>query len=72
MMNTGLKLDYDLLAHMTLHHLPGEYQTTRQVIIAPAQSSDVALTLNGVLSQTTELIRDVENNKKPTATAHNT
>lgn len=72
MMNTGVKLDDDLLAHMALHHLPSEYQTTRQVMIATAESSDVALTVNGVLSQITEIIRDVENSHKPSATALNT
>lgn len=34
MTNAGVKLDDDLLAHMALHHLPAEHQTTKQVIIA--------------------------------------
>lgn len=50
MSNSGVKLDDNLLAHMALHHLPSEYQTTRQVIITTAESLDTALTLNGVLS----------------------
>ena len=71
MTNSGVKLDDDLLAHMALHHLPSNHLTTKQVIIATAESSDIALTLNGVLSQTTELIRDGENNKS-SVTALNT
>lgn len=71
MTNAGVKLDDDLLAHMVLHHLPPEYQTTRQVLIATAESSNVALTVNGVLSQISELIRDRESNK-PSASALNT
>lgn len=71
MTNAGVTLDDNLLAHMALHHLPSKYHTTKQVIIATAESSDVALTVNGVLSQITELIRDGENNRF-TATALNT
>lgn len=71
MSNAGVKLDDDLLAHMVLHQLPSEHQTTRQVIIATAESSDIALTVNGVLSQITELIRDGHSNKT-TSTALNT
>lgn len=71
MSNTGVKLDDDLSAHMALHHLPSHHQTTRQVIIATAESSNVALTVNGVLSQINELIRDGESTKT-TASALNT
>lgn len=71
MNNAGVMLDDDLLAHMALHHLPVEYQTTRQVIITSAESSDTALTVNGVLSQINELIKDGESTKT-TATALNT
>lgn len=71
MSNAGVKLDDDLLAHMALHHLPVHHQTTRQVIIATAESSNTALTVNGVLSQINELIRDGESSKT-NATALNT
>lgn len=70
MSNSGVKLDDDLLAHMALHHLPPAYQTTLQVIIATAKSSDTALTVNGVSSQITELIRDGDCSKT-SATALN-
>lgn len=43
MANAGVKLDDDLLAHIALHHLPLEHQMTRQVMIATAESSNVAL-----------------------------
>lgn len=56
--NSGVHLNDDVLAHMALHHLPVEHLTTRQVIIATAESSNTALTLIGVLSQINELIRD--------------
>lgn len=68
MANSGVHLDDDLLAHMALHHLPAEHSTTRQVIVATAESSDSALTLSGVLSQMHELIRD-HNSSKTSATA---
>lgn len=71
MSNAGVKLDDELLAHMALHHLPANHQTTRQVIIATHESSNTALTVNGVLSQINELIRDGENSKI-NATALNT
>lgn len=71
MSNAGVKLDDDLLAHMALHHLPPNHQTTKQVMIATAESSNVVLTVNGVLSQINELVRDSENSKL-TATALNT
>lgn len=71
MANAGVKLDGDLLSHIVLHHLPLEHQTTKQVMIATAESSNIALTLNGVLSQINELIRDGEN-QKSTVTALNT
>lgn len=58
MLNSGVHLDDNLLAHMALHHLPAEHNTTRQVIVATAKSSNSALTLIGVLSQMNELIRD--------------
>lgn len=51
MANSGVHLDYDLLAHMALQHLPSDHSTTWQVIVATAESSNVALTLTGVLSQ---------------------
>lgn len=54
----GVHLDNDLLVHMVLYHLPLEYLTTQQVIIATAEESDTALTLTGVLSQIHKLIRD--------------
>lgn len=63
MANAGVKLDNNLLEHIALHHLPLGHQTTRQVMIATAESSNVALSLNGVLSQINELIRDSENHK---------
>lgn len=63
MTKAGVKLDDDLLAHMALHQLPSNHQTTRQVIIATGESSNTALTVNGVLSQINELIRDSENSK---------
>lgn len=72
MTNAGVKLDDDLLAHMALHHLPAEHQTTKQVIIATAESSNIALTVNGVLSQINELIRDGDSKSTATATAFNT
>lgn len=71
MSNAGVKLDNNLLAHMALHHLPREHRTTRQVIIATAEPSDIALTLDRVLSQINELVLGVENYKS-TATALNT
>lgn len=70
MSNAGVHLDDDLLAHMALHHLPSDHQTTRQVMIATAESSNTALTVNGVLSQINELIRDGEMSKS-SATALN-
>lgn len=70
MANAGVKLDDDLLAHIALHHLPVEHQTTRQVMIATAESSNTALTLNGVLSQINKLVRDGDN-QKTTAAALN-
>lgn len=70
MSNLGVHLDDDLLAHMALHHLPTKHLTTRQVMIATAESSDTALTLTGVLSQIQELIRDT-NSTTNTATALN-
>lgn len=70
MANAGVKLDDDLLAHIALHHLPLKHTTTRQVMIATAESSNVALTLNGVLSQINELVRDSDS-LKTTATALN-
>lgn len=63
MSNSGVHLDDDLLAHMALHHLPPEHLTTRQVLIATAESSDTALTLNGVLGQLHKLIRDSASSK---------
>lgn len=71
MSNAGVKLDDNLLAHMALHHLPTDHKTTRQVIIATAESSNIALTLDGVLSQINELVLDVEVSKN-TAAALNT
>lgn len=70
MANAGVKLDDNLLAHISLHHLPLEHTTIRQVMIATAESSNVALTLNGVLSQINELVRDSDS-LKTTATALN-
>lgn len=70
MSNAGIHLDDNLLAHMALHHLPSDHHTTRQVIIATAESSNTALTVNSVLSQINELIRDGEMNKS-SATALN-
>lgn len=70
MNNAGVLLNDDLLAHMALHHLPTEYQTTRQVMITTAESSDTALTVNGVLSQINELIKDGESSRT-SATALN-
>lgn len=58
MSNAGVKLDDDLLAHMALLHLPEEHRTTRTVMVATAESSDIALTLSSVLSQINELVRD--------------
>lgn len=72
MNNAGVKLDDDLLAHMALHHLPAEHHTTRQVIIATSESSNVALTLKGVLSQINELIEDGDTKTTSTSTALNT
>lgn len=67
MANAGVKLDDDLLAHIALHHLPLEHQTTRQVMIGTAESSNTALSLNGVLSQINELVRDGDNQKTTTS-----
>lgn len=58
MIDSGIKLNDELLAHMALHHLPSEYDTTKHVIMATAESSNVALPLNTVLSQINELIKD--------------
>ena len=58
MTDSGVNLDDDLLAHMALHHLPAEHKTTRQVVIATSESSNIALSLSGVLSQMNELICD--------------
>lgn len=71
MSNAGVKLDDDLLAHMALHHLPAEHSTTRQVIIATSESSNTALTINGVLNQITELVKDGDS-VKTSATALST
>lgn len=57
------KLDDDLLAHMALHLLPAHHKATRQVIIPTADSLNTAHTINGLLSQINELIRDSENFK---------
>lgn len=70
MTNTGIHLDDDLLAHMALHHLPSEYETTRQVMIASSESSNLALTMNGVLSQINELIKDKSANKPNHSALH--
>lgn len=72
MTNTGVKLDDDLLAHMALHHFPAEHQTTKPVIIANAESSNVALTVNGVLSQINKLICDGDTKTITTPLALNT
>ena len=65
MSNAGVKLDDDLLAHMALHHLPDSHSTTKQVIIATSEASNIALTVTGVLSQINELVKD---NDTPTST----
>lgn len=72
MENSGVKLDDDLLAHMALHHLPAEHLTTKQVIIGTSESSNIALTVNGVLSQINELIRDGDSKPASNPTALNT
>ena len=71
MSNAGVKLDDDLLAHMALHHLPDSHSTTKQVIIATSEASNIALTVTGVLSQINELVKD-NDTPTPIPTALNT
>lgn len=71
MTNAGVKLDDDLLAHMTLHHLPDNHSTTKQVIIATSEASNSALSVAIVLNQINELVRD-DDVVQSNATAYNT
>ena len=72
MSNAGVKLDDDLLAYMALHHLPENHSTTKQVIIATSEASNSALTVNGVLNQISDIVRDSDSNKTTAGASLNT